>query len=234
MPDVTITALGLAAVRISDGSQTVYADAFFKEHPIRPFDARDADVILVTHDHRDHYDAAAVAAAARATGAVVIGPPSIAHAMLVQHALPAEQVRILHHQDPGTPVRSEVGATAVSAFASPHFCDGDQLTIHNSYLVELGGKRIFLTGDSCALTRKEPRLQRLDALVYNFVTFDRDLAKVAALEEVERTFAPRRLIPVHVLDCGWTLAPGELAREVARRRLASVVVIEERQGSCVV
>ncbi len=234
MSDVTITALGLAAVRISDGSQTLYVDAFFREHSIRPFDARDADVILVTHDHRDHYDGAAVAAAARRTGAVVIGPPSIAHAMLVQHALPADQVRILYHQDPATPVRTDLGTTAISSFASRHFSDGDQLTIHNSYLVELGGKRIYVTGDSNELTMKEPRLQGLDALVYNFVTFDRDLAKVAALEDVQRRFAPHRLIPVHILDCDWTVQPGELAREVARRRLASVVVIEESQGSCVV
>lgn len=234
MPPITITMLGLAAVKISDGRTNVYADAFFSKHPIAPFDGSDASIVLVTHDHADHYDAGAVAAVARRSRAMVVGPPSIAYPLLVDHGLPAERLRILYHQDPHTPVRTEACGVTIEAYSSLHFNDGDNMTIHNSYLLEMGGRRIYVTGDSNRISTRVKRLQNVDALLYNLVVFDKDLSRVSELETAVNTFAPKLLLPTHVIGCDWTIPPAELRREVERRDLRSVRVIEDSQGALVI
>ena len=67
-------------------------------HPLKPFDYRDADIMLVTHDHDDHYNTEEIVAAVKKTNAVVVGPPSITYPLLVDYNLPARNLRILYHQ----------------------------------------------------------------------------------------------------------------------------------------
>ncbi len=228
---VKITALGLGAVRISGGGRTVYVDAFFKSNPIDRFDGRDADVILVTHDHADHFDAGAVAAAAEVADALVVGPPSIAYPLLVTHGLPASRLRILYDQSPSTPAHTEVDGVGISSYATRHFFDGQELAIHNSYLLTLQGRRILVAGDSVALSRKAEELRLVDALLWSFVIPDKDLARVSDLEDALRSFEPKALFPVHLIDCNWTVRPADLAGEVTRRELDAVVVLDRADRS---
>lgn len=234
MSQITITVLGLSAIKISNGSETVYVDAFFKDHPIAVFDGSDATIILVTHDHGDHFSAEETAAAAHKANAIVVGPPSIAYPLLVTHSLPAEQLRILYHQDPHTPVGTQIDGVRIHAYSSQHFSDGDNMTIHNSYLLEFGGKKIFLTGDSNTISKKARQLMNLDALVYNFVVPDKDLSKVSDLEDAMNTFSPKLLIPVHIVACDWTIQPADLSREIARRNLKSIPVLQEGYTSQII
>ena len=233
MSQIKITALGIAAIKISNGSKNIYVDSFidFKKHPLQSFDFSDANILLVTHDHADHYDAQEIVSAVRKTNAVVVGPPSIAYPLLVECHLPAENLRILYHQDPGTSVSTQIDGVTISSFSSLHFSDGDNMTIHNSYLIELDGKKIFATGDSHVITTKDKRLFDLDALICNFVIFDKDIACVSLLEEIQRKYSPKQLVPVHIIDCDWTIQPSDLSQEVAKRNLGSITVLQESQSS---
>jgi L-ascorbate metabolism protein UlaG (beta-lactamase superfamily) len=230
---IEITVLGMAATKISNGSKNIYVDSFidFKKHPLKPFDFSDADIVLVTHDHADHYDSQEIVSAVRKTNAVVVGPPSIAYPLLVDYSLSHENLRILYHQDPGTPASTIINGVTISSFSSLHFSDGDNMTIHNSYLLEMDGKRLFVTGDSNVITTKDNRLLHLDALIFNFVIFDKDIAKVSLLEETQRKYSPKQLVPVHIIDCDWTIQPNDLSREVAKRNLKSVIILENSQSS---
>ncbi len=228
---VTITALGMGAVRISGGGRTVYVDAFLTSHPIAPLAGSDADVILVTHDHADHFDAGATAAAAKKANAVVVGPASIAFPLLATHALPAGNLRILYEQNPNKAAHTEVGGIGISSYASRHFFDGEEFAIHNSYVVTLQGRRILVAGDSVALSQTAEELRHVDALLWNFVIPDKDLARVSELAEALRVFEPKVLFPVHLIGCDWTVRPGDLRAEIARRRLGGVVVLDENDRS---
>ena len=227
MKKLRITALGLSAIKISDGNTNIYVDAFFSDHAISSFDDSDAKIIIVTHDHGDHFSVADTAQAARKTGAVIIGPPSIAYPLLVKESVPGEKLRILYHQDPNTPSEVQIGEVSIRSYASRHFFDADNMTIHNSYLLEMAGKRIFITGDSNTIAEKEERLKDLDALIYNFVTSDNDLSKVSELEDVLRKFSPRLLLPVHMIDCSWTIEPEELRHEIALRNIEAIKVLPQ-------
>lgn len=65
--------LGHAAFRITDGERVLYVDPFITENPVCPIDLEDADEadwVLVTHGHHDHYGDAPELA--RRTGATLV------------------------------------------------------------------------------------------------------------------------------------------------------------------
>ncbi|MFB6355830.1 MAG: MBL fold metallo-hydrolase, partial [bacterium] len=70
-----LTWLGHACFRIEHNDNVMYIDPFISENPVSPIeveDAYDADWVLVTHGHHDHYgDAVEVAKNSGATVASV-------------------------------------------------------------------------------------------------------------------------------------------------------------------
>ena len=51
------------------------------------FFLKNADLIMVTHDHPDHFCTKKVAFAAKKTGVIVVGPPNIAYQHIVNKEL---------------------------------------------------------------------------------------------------------------------------------------------------
>ena len=79
-----IKLIGNEGFRIRAGTAEIYIDAFY--HPIpgmasapvlRGKDVAKADLILVTHDHLDHFKAGEAAEVACRTGAIVVGPRAV-------------------------------------------------------------------------------------------------------------------------------------------------------------
>lgn len=148
---IRITSTGNAGVYVESPAGNIYIDSFF--HPVpdvggRPWlrgsEAKPANLILITHNHYDHLHPEETRDAALATGAVVAGPAKVIHVM-AKH-LPAERLVALEpeerRQPPGTFSR-RFGDIAVTAFRTYHGNGG-----HNSYLVELDGKRLFHDADN--------------------------------------------------------------------------------------
>lgn len=165
---VAVQFLGNAGVCLRRGEARAYVDSFFYPAPhvgtppvLKGRDAQKADVILVTHIHADHFLGAEIAAAAQASGAVVVGPAVVTERM-ARH-LPADRLAALEPPEGAKPyasVRRSFGAFAVTAFRTRHGGGG-----HNSYLLETGGWRFYHDGDNeSARFCDRTALASLDAL----------------------------------------------------------------------
>jgi L-ascorbate metabolism protein UlaG (beta-lactamase superfamily) len=229
MNKVMVNLLGAGAVRIGDGQKTIYVDAFSEwlELP----GVKQADLILVTHDDGDHFGARETVRAALDTGAMVVGPPSIAYPLLADQGFPKEQLRIIYPVHLKQPVAEEVRGVKLKVYQTTHFVDWHPP--HVSYLIELGGKRLYVTGDSYVMDDEDSDLQHLDAVLYSLVPKDLSAPgvmneHVAALEDVQKRFGPRYVIPNHLVDCEWTVVPEDLRKAIEARGLEGVVTIESK------
>lgn len=232
MYKVKVNLLGMGAVKISDGGKSIYVDAFSKW--VKPFLVGKADLILVTHDDEDHFGSRETGHASTESGAIVVGPPSIAYPLLVNEQLSPEKLQIIYPLHLKKPITKQIHGIDLKVYQTRHFLDWEP--VHISYLIRLCEKRLYITGDSSMMDEDDPDLKQLDALIYNLVPRDVSDASVmndhiSALEEIQKKFHPRFLLPNHLLHCNWTVEPRDLKKEVEKRGLERIVVIEdEREG----
>jgi L-ascorbate metabolism protein UlaG (beta-lactamase superfamily) len=226
MSQVKINLLGIDAVKIRNSQKTIYVDAFADGVP--SFEVERADLILVTHNDGDHFLPGKTAQAARKTGARLVGPPSIAYPLLADERFPPEQLEIIYPVHLTKPITQEIQGIKLKVYQTTHFNDWEPA--HVSYLVELAGKRIYVTGDSFIMDEDDADLMNLDAITYNLVTPVMDPAVGADLvEEVLGRFKPRHLIASHLIACDWTVTPAAFKEEIEKRGLEGIVVLETPQ-----
>jgi len=165
----TVTLIGNEGFRIDTPDATIFIDAFYGAIPgvagtpaLRARKVEKADLILVTHAHWDHFQAADVARVARRTGAAVVGPGAVIQEL--EGVLPAEALVKL---EPTRAARTGFAlsekailpAATITAYRTFHAMG------HNSYLVETPSFRFFHDGDNEDTTRLDAAaLGRLDAL----------------------------------------------------------------------
>jgi L-ascorbate metabolism protein UlaG (beta-lactamase superfamily) len=232
MSRVTIQLLGIGAVKLSDGQKTIYVDAFTKSEYVKPHSVDKADLILLTHDDGDHFGFQETAQAALDTGAMVVGPPGIAYPLLADTQLPASQLQIIYPIHFKQPIITEVSGIKLKVYHTTHFVDWEPP--HVSYLIEFGGKRIYIAGDSYMIDEDDLDLHGLDALLYSFVFKDLSVPTIMAdhlnmLEAVQKQFSPQYLLPNHLVACDWTVDPAALEQAVKQRGLENIVVLKDAQ-----
>ena len=145
-----ITSTGNAGVFLESDGASIYIDSFFHGVPdvggrpvVRGADARKADIILLTHNHYDHLHPEETRDAALASGAIVAGPEKAVHVMAKY--LPADRLAILEppeRQKPPAWLESTLAGVRITTFRTYHGRG------HNSYLIEMGGLRIFHDSDN--------------------------------------------------------------------------------------
>lgn len=224
MSAIQITLLGLGAAKLATEHTTIYIDAFVDHEDFPPFQTEKADILLFTHADSDHFSPRKTAQAARETGAMVVGPPSIAYPLLADEKLPPEQLRIVYPVHFKKPITEEIRGIPFKIYQTRHFLEWEPP--HVSYLIELDGKRLYHTGDSAMIDQADPDLHQVDVLLYNLVSLNKDPVDIARLAEVKKTFQPRCLLPMHLIRCHWTFSPQEVKHEVTQRALTNVVVLE--------
>jgi L-ascorbate metabolism protein UlaG (beta-lactamase superfamily) len=140
---VTLTWTGHATFLIDTGTGTILVDPFFDECPTASMKAADVacDLILLTHGHFDHVaDAAAIA---KRTGAKVCCGFEIAN------WLGTQGVANLQPMNHGGTVAVPGGtATMELAFHSSSLPDGSYGGNPAGWLLDVGGKRIYVAGDT--------------------------------------------------------------------------------------
>ncbi|HPD17585.1 MAG TPA: MBL fold metallo-hydrolase [Planctomycetota bacterium] len=163
-----ITLIGNEGFRIATPAVTLLIDAFYGAIPglasapaLAAADATRVDLILVTHAHWDHFQADEVAAAARRTGAKVVGPGAVTQAL--RGAVAPEALVKLEpaaaRKGFALSEKVELPGATITAFRTFHAMG------HNSYLVETPGFRFFHDGDNEDTRRVDPEaLGALDAL----------------------------------------------------------------------
>jgi len=185
--DVTITFIGHATLVITWGSLVVHVDpvgeyADFAKLP-------KADLVLVTHDHFDHLDPAAIAAvrkagteivltakcAAKVKGTVMAAGDRRTFKGIGVEAVPAYNIK--HERSPGNPFHPK----------------GEG----NGYVLTLGGLRVYVAGD----TENTPEMKALTGIDVAFLpmnlpyTMTPEMVADAAL-----AFRPKVLYPYHYGD----------------------------------
>ncbi len=229
MGKVEVNLLGVGAVKLHSERTTIYVDAF--SELVKPQGVEKADLILVTHADGDHFEPQEIARTAMATGAIVVGPPSIAYPLLASTPLPAKQLRIIYPIHLKKPICDEIYGVKLKVYQTRHFNDWEP--DHISYLIEMEEKKIYVTGDSSMLDETDPDLRQIDALIYSLVmdfsTAEAIETHVAALEKVQRDFAPRYLLPNHLLHCQWTIEPAILREAVQQKGLDRIMIAEDEK-----
>jgi L-ascorbate metabolism protein UlaG (beta-lactamase superfamily) len=185
--DVTITFVGHGTLVITWGSLVVHVDPVgeYADYTRLP----KADLVLVTHDHFDHFDAAAIAAvrkqgteivltakcAAKVKGTVMANGDRRTFKGIAVEAVPAYNIK--HERSAGKPFHPK----------------GEG----NGYILTLGGLRVYVAGD----TENTPEMKGLTAIDVAFLpmnlpyTMTPEMAADAAL-----AFKPKVLYPYHYGD----------------------------------
>ena len=170
MPRATITSLGNAGIQVDHGGMTILIDPFFGmpgETGVSRWECArrigKIDLILITHEHWDHFNAADVENAVGRTGATVVGPAVVIRRLkgqLPPDALIELEPPVAGHGQPYRSLTATAAGANITAFRTAH-AKG-----HNSYLVVLPGLRFFHDGDN-ERTQDFDRapLMRLDALM---------------------------------------------------------------------
>ena len=125
-----------SCIRIDEGGIVIYADPFRM-----PDDPRDGDIILVTHDHFDHFSPEDIKKAAK-SGAVVAAPVKMAKKAAEETGMDITPV------SPGNAYElSDLTVETVPAYniLKPFHPKSAGWV---GYIINVGGRRIYIAGDT--------------------------------------------------------------------------------------
>lgn len=154
--------LGQSGWRLSFPGCVVYLDPYLSDSvrelegddlarcvpvPFPPHSVRDADVVLLTHDHLDHCDPQTLPPIASASPqAVFMGPPPVLQ-LLRDWGIEASRLR--HASPDWVPLAEGLRVLAVPASHMRIERDADGNPACVGYLLECAGKRLYFSGDTC-------------------------------------------------------------------------------------
>jgi len=186
-----------------DGSSTVYIDPWKL-----PAGARPADLILVTHDHFDHFSAADIARIGSAA-TTLIGPAAVTgqvSGLTTVTLAPGETVTV------GGVTVTAVPAYNLDKFRGPGEPYHPREAGYLGYVVEMDGRRIYHAGDTDAIPEmSDVRCDVALLPVGGTYTMTAEEA-AAACEELDAAAA----VPMHFADIVGTRADAERFRELCR------------------
>jgi len=172
---------------IEYGTTLIYVDPV---GPIGQFEGQaDPDLILITDIHGDHFSLETLEALPTAKAKIIV-PQAVADKMPEAFA---PQINVLNNGE--SKVRFDINITAIPMYNLRE----EALTFHtkgrgNGYLLQLGEKRIYISGD----TEDIPEMRALEDIDIAFIcmnlpyTMTEESAASAVLE-----FAPKQVYPYH-------------------------------------
>jgi L-ascorbate metabolism protein UlaG (beta-lactamase superfamily) len=183
--DLTITFIGHGTLMFAFGGKTIHVDPVGQYADYAKFPK--ADLILITHGHRDHLDPKAVAmlrqpsteivltqaAAGLVAGGVVMANGEVKTvAGLTIEAVPA--YNLVHKRESGEPFHPK----------------GEG----NGYIITFGGKRVYVAGD----TENTPEMKALKGIDIAFLPMNLPYTMTPEMvADAARAFKPKILYPYH-------------------------------------
>ena len=182
---LTITCIGHGTLMLACGSTVIHVDPVSSEADYTRMPK--AGVVLVTHEHGDHLDPAAIDEL-RTTGTVVIvtaacagkvrgssvlanGQSTSAHGIGIE-AVPA--YNIVHMRAPGAPYHPKGSG--------------------NGYVLSFGDTRVYIAGD----TENTPEMKALKNIAVAFLPMNLPYTMTPAMvADAAKAFKPRILYPYH-------------------------------------
>ncbi len=185
--DVVITAIKHASLRIQYDGLEIQVDPVGKEcEPATDYSAfPKADIILVTHEHFDHFDRDAIAALQK-DGTQVFANPAVQKMLGSGTALTNGESRV---------IRKDIALDAVPAYNTT----SGRTKFHpkgrdNGYVLTLDGLRIYIAGD----TEDIPEMAKLGAVDVAFLPCNQPYTMTPEqVAKAARTIKPKVLFPYH-------------------------------------
>lgn len=186
--DLQITFIGHASLLFHFGALNIYVDpdGRLADFSLLP----KADLILVTHQHGDHFDPAAIKALRRDGTQIFVSPAC--------QPLP-EAARILKNGDAVTALGIPIAA--VPAYNVVHR-RGNGTPFHprgegNGYVLDFGGLRVYVAGD----TENIPEMRDLRNIAVAFLPMNLPYTMTPEMTaQAAETIKPRLLYPYHFSD----------------------------------
>ncbi len=178
--------------------KTIYNDPVGGAAPYTAFPR--ADLILVSHSHGDHFNSATLAAVL-APGGRIIAPQAVYNSLSATLKA-ATTIMLTGQTNPAnnTPTQSVIGLTveAIPAYNSNH-----PLGTGNGYILTIGDKRLYMSGDT-GDTAEMRALTNIDvAFVCMNVPYTMSIPQAVS---AVRQFRPRVVFPYHYRNQDGTLA----------------------------
>ncbi len=246
--------LGQSGFALKGGGRTVYVDLFLSEGhdrlvppPFAPEEAPAADLVLVTHEHLDHLDPGTLPGlAASSPGALFVAPEPVVE-QVVALGIPADRVVAAQ---PGQDL--EVGGLWLMPVPAMHGLEfppveygfgremSGGLYRYLGYVVELGGTRVYHSGDTLVFDGLVERLQELRAdvllLPINGRSYSREQQGMAGnmddreAADLAAAVGASLLVPTHYeMFAANTGRPGALV-EYARERHPELSILVPSHG----
>jgi L-ascorbate metabolism protein UlaG (beta-lactamase superfamily) len=179
--DLVIHPINHASFVMSWNGKTIYND------PVGASTRYDglprANLILITHGHTDHFNTTTLGSVTGAT-CVILAPLAVANSM-------GTSLRAL------TTVLTNGASTNVGGIgidAVPAYNDNHPLGTGNGYVLSLGGKRIYIAGD----TGDIPQMRALPNIDVAFVPMNLPFTmSVSSAASAVRAFRPKVVYPYH-------------------------------------
>jgi L-ascorbate metabolism protein UlaG (beta-lactamase superfamily) len=207
--NLRISFFGHASLMLETGDAVIYVD------PVRQYAdfsaLPKADLILVTHEHGDHLDPAAIAQVKKADTRIVLNA--------------ASRSKLGEGKALGYGESLSLGSLTVTAMPAYNLSP-DRLQFHpkgrdNGYILAIGNKRIYIAGD----TEDTPEMRALTGIDIAFLPMNLPYTMTPAqVASAAKAFRPAILYPYHFGDTDpkklAELLKGETGIEVRIRRLS--------------
>ena len=183
--DLIITFLGHGTLMLTFNGKHIHVDPFSRVADYSALPA--ADIVLITHEHRDHLDLEALASVRTAHTAVVLTEAC------------AEQLEggiIMHNGD--TQTVKGIPIKAVPAYNIVHKRENGQ-PFHpqgagNGYILTFGDKRVYIAGD----TENTPEMKALHDIDCAFLPMNLPYTMTPEMvADAVRAFRPSIVYPYH-------------------------------------
>lgn len=229
MEQVAVTNLGVGALMIEAGNRRILIDAF--NALIEPMEVLPGDILIFTHDDGDHFSPDKLPVV-KGENITIIGPPSIVKPILIQKKADLEQIEVLYTNRYAEPSSISLDYVNIICYHTNHFNHWDP--IHNSYLIEVLGKRLYVTGDSELTKEQAEIIGETDAIICNLV----DEAYLKAKEEanvaihhnlsyllkVRSEGKTKLVIGVHLLDFTWAVDAGDMKKLIEEYGFDNIII----------
>ena len=147
-----------------------------------------ADLILVSHDHGDHYQSGTIGAVAKAE-AKIVAPPDVFNQLSA--TLRAKALSL--------PNGSSTNVLGLNVRAVPAYNSRHALGDGNGYVLTIGNRRIYISGD----TGDVAEMRALDGIDVAFLCMNEPFTMtVQAAADATRDFRPGAVYPYHYRNQG--------------------------------
>ena len=186
--DLKITFIGHASLVLTFGDKVIHVDPITSEGNYKQLPQ--ADLILITHDHYDHFDPAALKILKK-DSTLIVGPASLQSRV--------QGLKVMKNGDRLNLYGLEI--EAVPAYNLVHKRpDGQPFhprNTGNGYVITFGDKRVYIAGD----TENIPEMKNLQNIDIAFLPMNLPYTMTPEMvAEAARWIKPRILYPYHYGD----------------------------------